>query len=52
MFYLMSRGIPDSEARRLIVRGFFSDVIRRVPVEDVRDSLEDVVERELENTVL
>lgn len=52
MFYLMSRGIPDHEARRLIIRGFFSDVIRRVPVEEVRDSLEDVVERELANTVL
>jgi Fe-S cluster assembly protein SufD len=52
MFYLMSRGISDGEARRLIVRGFFSDVIRRVPVEDVRQSLEDVVEHELENTVL
>ena len=52
MFYLMSRGIPDEVARRLIIRGFFSDVIRRVPVEQVRDNLEDVVERELADTVL
>lgn len=52
MFYLMSRGIPDDVARRLIIRGFFSDVIRRVPVEQVRNSLEDVVERELADTVL
>ncbi|MDN6477357.1 Fe-S cluster assembly protein SufD [Corynebacterium variabile] len=52
MFYLMSRGIPDEVARRLIIRGFFSDVIRRVPVEQVRNSLEDVVEQELANTVL
>jgi len=48
----MSRGIPDEVARRLIIRGFFSDVIRRVPVEQVRNSLEDVVEQELANTVL
>ncbi|MDN6619716.1 MAG: SufD family Fe-S cluster assembly protein, partial [Corynebacterium variabile] len=52
LFYLMSRGIPDEVARRLIIRGFFSDVIRRVPVEQVRNSLEDVVEQELANTVL
>ncbi|AGP30790.1 Fe-S cluster assembly protein SufD [Corynebacterium terpenotabidum] len=52
MFYLMSRGIPDEVARRLIIRGFFSDVIRRVPVEQIRTSLEDVVEQELANTVL
>lgn len=52
MFYLMSRGISDDVARRLIIRGFFSDVIRRVPIESIRSSLEDVVERELANTVL
>ncbi|MDN5580988.1 MULTISPECIES: Fe-S cluster assembly protein SufD [unclassified Corynebacterium] len=52
MFYLMSRGIPDDEARRLIIRGFFTDVIRRVPVDGVRENLEDVVEQELANTVL
>ncbi|MGO3361128.1 MAG: Fe-S cluster assembly protein SufD [Corynebacterium sp.] len=52
MFYLKSRGIPDDEARRLIIRGFFTDVIRRVPVDSVRENLEDVVEQELVNTVL
>ena len=52
MFYLKSRGISDEEARRLIIRGFFTDVIRRVPVDSVRENLEDVVEQELVNTVL
>lgn len=52
MFYLKSRGISDEEARRLIIRGFFTDVIRRVPVESIRENLEDVVEQELANTVL
>ncbi|MGV0869497.1 Fe-S cluster assembly protein SufD [Corynebacterium kalidii] len=52
MFYLKSRGISDEEARRLIIRGFFTDVIRRVPVEGIRENLEDVVEQELANTVL
>ncbi|MEL4162351.1 Fe-S cluster assembly protein SufD [Corynebacterium bovis] len=52
MFYLRSRGIPADTARQLIVRGFFTDVIRRIPVGDIRDHLEDLVERELESTVL
>lgn len=52
MFYLKSRGISDDEARRLIIRGFFTNVIRRVPVDSVRENLEDVVEQELVNTVL
>lgn len=52
MFYLKSRGISDEDARRLIIRGFFTDVIRRVPVDSVRENLEDVVENELVNTVL
>ena len=30
LFYLMSRGIPAQEARRLVVRGFFADVIARL----------------------
>lgn len=52
MFYLQSRGIPRAEAKMLIVRGFFSDVIQRVPVESIRDLLESKVEAELRNTVL
>ncbi|MFE1514133.1 Fe-S cluster assembly protein SufD, partial [Corynebacterium bovis] len=44
--------IPADTARQLIVRGFFTDVIRRIPVGDIRDHLEDLVERELESTVL
>ncbi|WP_277102131.1 Fe-S cluster assembly protein SufD [Corynebacterium vitaeruminis] len=47
-FYLMSRGIPPEEARRLIVRGFFSEVIGRIPVESIREELENRVSAELE----
>lgn len=46
-FYLMSRGIPPEEARRLIVRGFFSDVIGRIPVAEIREELENRVSAEL-----
>ncbi|HYN57538.1 MAG TPA: Fe-S cluster assembly protein SufD, partial [Motilibacterales bacterium] len=30
LFYLMSRGVPESVARRLVVRGFFADAINRI----------------------
>ena len=48
VFYLMSRGIPAAEARRLIIRGFFSEVISRIPVESLREDLESRVTDELE----
>ncbi|MBV7302644.1 Fe-S cluster assembly protein SufD [Corynebacterium sp. TAE3-ERU2] len=52
MFYLQSRGIPESEAKMLIVRGFFTDVIKRIPLQEIRDNLEKMVEQELTATVL
>jgi Fe-S cluster assembly protein SufD len=39
LFYLMARGLPRSEAERLIVRGFFQDVLDRIELEPVRDAL-------------
>ncbi|MDY3126820.1 MAG: Fe-S cluster assembly protein SufD, partial [Corynebacterium sp.] len=47
LFYLQSRGIPADEARRLIIRGFFNEVINRIPVESLRDDLESRVNDEL-----
>lgn len=52
LFYLMSRGIPEAEARRLIVHGFFTEVINKIPVESVRRDLEARVEEELESVVV
>lgn len=49
VFYLMARGIPEAEARRLIIRGFFSEVINRIPVESIREELEQRVADELES---
>ena len=48
LFYLRSRGIPEAEARRLVVHGFFNDIIRRIGVPDVEDRLRAQVEKELE----
>jgi Fe-S cluster assembly protein SufD len=39
LFYLMTRGLSRSEAERLIVRGFFADILDRVELEPVRDAL-------------
>ena len=39
VFYIRSRGLPFQEAQRLIVQGFFSPVIERIPLPDVRERL-------------
>jgi Fe-S cluster assembly protein SufD len=47
LFYLESRGISHDDAQRLIVEGFFEDVINRVRVEAVRDVLHEAIARKL-----
>ncbi|MGU3433195.1 Fe-S cluster assembly protein SufD [Actinomycetes bacterium M1A6_2h] len=47
LFYLRARGIPEDAARRLVVRGFFHEIIQKIPVEAVRERLESAVEAEL-----
>jgi len=44
LFYLMARGLPRAEAERLIVRGFFEDVLARVELEPVREALATALE--------
>jgi Fe-S cluster assembly protein SufD len=44
LFYLMARGLPRGEAERLIVRGFFTDVLHRVELEPVREALGEALE--------
>jgi Fe-S cluster assembly protein SufD len=44
LFYLMARGLSRSEAERLIVRGFFQDVLDRVELEPVREALGQALE--------
>jgi len=40
LFYLMSRGIPQPQAERMIVQGFFDPLLARIPLEGVRSRLE------------
>jgi Fe-S cluster assembly protein SufD len=44
LFYLMARGLSRAEAERLIVRGFFTDVLDRIDLDPVREALEQVLE--------
>jgi Fe-S cluster assembly protein SufD len=44
LFYLMARGLSRGEAERLIVRGFFEDVLARVGLEPVREALATALE--------
>jgi Fe-S cluster assembly protein SufD len=52
LFYLRSRGIEESEARRLVVHGFFNDLIRKINVPELEEQLVATVEAELEKNVL
>ena len=47
MFYLQARGIPRPEAERLIVHGFFEDVLSRIPLDRVKERLEQSINRKL-----
>jgi len=47
LFYLMARGIPEFEARKLVVRGFFAELINKIPVEELRERLGDAIEARL-----
>jgi Fe-S cluster assembly protein SufD len=44
LFYLMARGLPREAAERLIVRGFFQDVLDRIELEPVREALGNALE--------
>ena len=47
LFYLESRGITQDEARRLVVRGFFADIVNRIGVAEVQDHLMAAIDAEL-----
>lgn len=47
MFYLMSRGITQEEAERLIIHGFLAPVVSKLPIAGVRKQLTEVIERKV-----
>jgi Fe-S cluster assembly protein SufD len=50
LFYLQARGIPEDDARRLVVSGFFNDIIGRIGVPEVAEKLHEVIEEKLART--
>jgi Fe-S cluster assembly protein SufD len=51
LFYLMARGIPEIDARRLVVRGFFAELVQQIGVADIEERLIAKIEEELEAAV-
>jgi len=51
LFYLRSRGIPEVDARRLVVRGFFADVVHQIGVPEIEARLIASIEVELERSI-
>ena len=47
LFYLMARGIPLDEARRLVIQGFFGQLIDQIEIPEVRERVSAAIEREL-----
>ncbi|MFB6609151.1 SufD family Fe-S cluster assembly protein [Agromyces sp. NPDC056379] len=48
LFYLMARGIREDEARRLVVRGFLTDIVQKIGSADLEARLTAAIEAELE----
>ena len=47
LYYLMSRGIPQTEAERLVIHGFLAPVVTQLPIEKVKKQLSEVIERKV-----
>jgi Fe-S cluster assembly protein SufD len=47
LFYLKSRGIPQHEAERLVVEGFFDPIMQRIPFEGVRERFQQAIQDKL-----
>ncbi|WNI15018.1 Fe-S cluster assembly protein SufD [Actinacidiphila sp. ITFR-21] len=51
LFYLQSRGIPADEARRLVVRGFFGELVQQIGLPDLEERLMAKIDTELKASV-
>jgi len=48
LFYLQSRGIPAEEARRLVIRGFFAEIVAKLKIESIEERIMNRIDTELE----
>jgi Fe-S cluster assembly protein SufD len=51
LFYLQSRGIAVDEARRLVVRGFFAELVQQIGLPELQERLIATIDAELEGSV-
>jgi Fe-S cluster assembly protein SufD len=49
LFYLLSRGIPEDEAKQLIVMGFFDRIMKRIPFEGVQKRFKEAIVEKMNN---
>jgi Fe-S cluster assembly protein SufD len=47
LFYLECRGLPRSQAERLLVKGFLNQVLVQIPLESVRNTVERAIDEKL-----
>ena len=47
LFYLQSRGIPAAEARRLVIRGFFAEIVSKLHLADIEERIMERIDHEL-----
>jgi Fe-S cluster assembly protein SufD len=47
VFYLQSRGLPRGQAERMIVEGFFANVLEKIPLAEIRERLEGAIEEKI-----
>ena len=49
IFYLMSRGIPEKEARNILIRAFVSEVVDTISIESVKEHVHGLISDKLNN---
>jgi len=47
LFYLMSRGLPEQIATRMIIHGFLAPIVQRVPIQDEQTRLMELIDRKI-----
>ena len=48
LFYLLSRAIPEATARKMVVHGFFAELIRQIGINEIEERLLQVIDARLE----
>lgn len=51
VFYLISRGIPEKEAEKLVVQGFFDPIMQRIPFEGVRERFQAAITKKMKTII-